>query len=842
MNALFLYLTRMSIRACVFIPIIIFIRFIIKNQPKFYSYLLWLGVFICLVADMKMFRVNFVTPVSAVQSELLYRYEEVLDDYVGESEIHHHNTLEYYEAINRGVKPIFDLESKAQYVVTRKNTVKPATTVLNLLPIYAKIWFAVVVVLCMLVLKSSIEIYGKIKNAIHYEQNIYLTKDIPSPFVFGIFNPKIYIPESLGLKDLSYIIAHEQCHIDRRDYLLKPMWLFITILHWFNPLVWVAYRMFCLDMEMSCDEKVIESLGGSSKKPYSTLLLDFATDTSLNAAVLFGESKAESRIKNVLNFKKPTTVITVLLGVVAFAAMVLPIISNPVKLMSPITEAPETFYEQLDRVNDIDHLQYKYRMGAEGSRLDPHAIVTYMGDGNLYTPIVDHNRDNTPKLLPDKNYTYLDCLGVRIDDSGTAAYSMLTYENLNNIVVHDYSETYGWQSTGNIRLEGYEVMRVGGHEKIADNYYITTLYGRTAGYSYLLTIHTVDGAQTVNAFDIETFADGVLRSQPYPAIRTVRFLNEKVGIASTTKFDSPELYPHAFITIDGGVTWQELDFSRLLPQDVRLGSASRGCIVNIYGETIEIRYHADKTALYPIDDNYAVISLDGGLTWAGYERKPTFNRKDTSGFEYIKKTDTIPVMLKEQTEIELRNEIVYDVIESYMYGTVENNDAFPPMPEDFMFSTVLSLQGYEENADGSHTAYIVSRHKKYRMNITVKGYKVTGVEFKLAQVSDIPGRKMDSEYDKAVSDIISQYRTDTVKIQGHITEMPAAFTFPQSIPPLFYTQDEMGYWHTNIYSRDNKYMMSISIDNTSYGNIDGTVTTTTPTVYGVSFHQVGSYN
>ncbi len=841
MSTLFLYFTRLSLKACVIIPLIIFIRFLIRKQPKIYSYRLWIAVFFCLVADISIPKVNILTPVSAIQSAALTEYNELLDDYTGDVSIYHDNTVEYYKAVNRGVKPVFDYETTARYVVTKKDTVVPAKTVLSDMDFYRKIWFGVILILCLFVAKSSLEIYVKTKNAVYYDGNIYLAGKIPSPFVFGFAKPKIYIPENLALKDLSYIITHEQTHIYRFDWIIKPVCLFITILHWYNPLVWTAYRMFCRDMEMSCDERVIAKLGKDSKKTYSSLLLDFACDNSMTAAVLFGENEAESRIKNVLEFKKPKAVISLLLVIIVILFAALPIVSKPVSLLPSTRDATgDTFYEQLDRVNDIGHLQYKHRMGAEGSNLYPHASVTYTGDGNLYSLITDNKEDTTPKLMPDKNYHYMNCLGVRIDDNSAAEYSMLIFENINDLKIYDYNTTDGWQYIMNVQPgDEYLIHTVAGHEKIADNYYITSLYGRSANspsHSYLLTVHTIDGVQTINAFNTETFVDGVLRSQPYAHVRSLRFLNENVGIASTTKADSPEIYPHAFITLDGGKTWHEMDFSSLVPKGVELKGSVRGCIVNIYDDIIEIRYHMDKTHLPGTEDNYSVISLDGGLTWAGFHRTHTYNTKNPQGYEYIPMTDTIPVMLKPYTDIEQRNEIVFDTVKNYMHKTITSSTYFQPLPDDFEFSISPSIYGYEENADGTHETYLVSRDNKYRMNITLDNNKVTSVYFSLVDGDIIPGKEMNAEYDKLVYDIISKYYDGTVDKNGNFMELPEGFAFPRKTPPLYYVKDEMGYRNTSIYSRDNKYRMEIMIDNTSYEDMYGNIITNPPHVFAVGFY------
>ena len=83
-------------------------------------------------------------------------------------------------------------------------------------------------------------------------------------------------------------------------------WLALCI-HWFNPLVWLAYGLSEKDMEMSCDEAVIRELGPGVKKAYTTSLLSMAAGRSRLARtpIAFGEQDTGSRIRHVLRYKKP---------------------------------------------------------------------------------------------------------------------------------------------------------------------------------------------------------------------------------------------------------------------------------------------------------------------------------------------------------------------------------------------------------------------------------------------------------------------------------------------------------------------------------------------------------
>ena len=130
---------------------------------------------------------------------------------------------------------------------------------------------------------------------------------VDSPFVFGIFSPRIYIPFGLSEETEKCVIAHERAHMKRLDHLVKPFGFFLLSLYWFNPLVWVAYVLLCRDIEYACDEKVINDLAPEARKRYAMALLECAVSHKRIVAcpVAFGETGVKERVKNTMNYKKP---------------------------------------------------------------------------------------------------------------------------------------------------------------------------------------------------------------------------------------------------------------------------------------------------------------------------------------------------------------------------------------------------------------------------------------------------------------------------------------------------------------------------------------------------------
>lgn len=133
--------------------------------------------------------------------------------------------------------------------------------------------------------------------------NVWLSEEIESPAVYGILHPQIVIPMSYRDKELTYILAHENVHINRRDNLWRLAAFATACLHWFNPFAWLFLKLFLEDMELACDEKVLAGLGEKEKKAYAMALVECAADAPLFASA-FGGAKLHKRICHILSYKK----------------------------------------------------------------------------------------------------------------------------------------------------------------------------------------------------------------------------------------------------------------------------------------------------------------------------------------------------------------------------------------------------------------------------------------------------------------------------------------------------------------------------------------------------------
>ena len=194
------------------------------------------------------------------------------------------------------------------------------------------VWLIGVAAMAVYALVSYIRLINRVQVSIHMQDKLYLCDNVRSPFVLGIFRPRIYLLSDMEPQTTAFVLAHEQAHLRRGDHIWKPLGYAILCIHWFNPLCWLAYILFCRDMEQACDEAVIRNMTSQDKKAYSTALLKCSLPRSAIAAcpLAFGELSVKQRIRGVLNYRKPkfwVVAVSALLCVVLAACF----LTDPVK-------------------------------------------------------------------------------------------------------------------------------------------------------------------------------------------------------------------------------------------------------------------------------------------------------------------------------------------------------------------------------------------------------------------------------------------------------------------------------------------------------------------------------
>lgn len=297
LDALFLQILNMSFTASFVIVFVLLARILLKKSPKVLSYTLWSVVLFRLVCPFSFESVLSLLPANT----------NPIPSDIGMMAV---------PQINTGLPALNNAVNSNLPAATPAASVNPVQ-----IWIFAGrvLWLAGIAVLLIYSLAMLLQLTKKLKNAVHDRDNIYLSDQIDTAFVLGAFRPKIYLPSYLGDTQRDYILLHEQTHIRRLDHIVKLAGFFVLLLHWFNPLVWIAFYASGKDMEMSCDEAVVKKLGNGVKKDYSTSLLSLATGRKIvgGTPLAFGEGDTRGRIKNVLNYKKPAFWVVVLSAIAA---------------------------------------------------------------------------------------------------------------------------------------------------------------------------------------------------------------------------------------------------------------------------------------------------------------------------------------------------------------------------------------------------------------------------------------------------------------------------------------------------------------------------------------------
>ena len=205
------------------------------------------------------------------------------------------------------------------------------------------VWLIGVAVMGIYALVSYLRLAGRVRASVRIKDRLYICDNVSSPFILGLFRPKIYLPSDLVQPATDYVLAHERAHLRRGDHLWKPLGYALLTVYWFNPLCWLAYILFCRDMEQACDEAVIKNMTQKDKKAYSAALLQCSMPRSAIAAcpVAFGEVSVKQRIRGVLNYRRPT------LWVVAASAVLCMVLAacfltDPVEANQAEAEATES--------------------------------------------------------------------------------------------------------------------------------------------------------------------------------------------------------------------------------------------------------------------------------------------------------------------------------------------------------------------------------------------------------------------------------------------------------------------------------------------------------------------
>lgn len=309
---------NMSIAAGWLILAVVALRFVLKKAPKRFVLLLWAVVGLRLALPWSIESALSLIPSAQTLPEgIMLERAPVLD--TGISALN--------GAINPGFTAAFTPELGAS-----------ANPLQVLLPIAAALWMLGAAAMLLWALVSWLRLRKRVREAVRLEENVYEC-EIASPFVLGLFRPRIYLPFSLENGERELVLAHERAHITAGDHIIKPLGWLLLAAHWYNPLVWLAYALFCRDIELACDERVVRGLSLSDRADYSQALLDLSRPRGgVRACPLaFGESSVKGRVKSVLSYKKPAFWLVLLAVVVCVGAAVC-FLTDPKEEAEPVDD------------------------------------------------------------------------------------------------------------------------------------------------------------------------------------------------------------------------------------------------------------------------------------------------------------------------------------------------------------------------------------------------------------------------------------------------------------------------------------------------------------------------
>ena len=310
MNEFLLKIINMSISASWLIFAVLILRLALKKAPKWVNVLLWGIVAIRLICPF-----SFESALSLIPSAETFPKKIISG-------------------------PSFDVQSGITPVDNRINdylgdryfegVTVPANNGNTIMTILTIVWTIGILLLVAYTVISYWRLHREIDTAVRYKDNIFQSENVSSPFVLGLIKPRIYLPFKLDGQDMEHVVAHEQAHIRRKDHWWKPLGFLLLTIHWFNPLMWLAYVLLCRDIELACDEKVIKGLSNEQRADYTQALVACSVNRRMIAAcpLAFGEVGVKERVKSVMNYKKPAFWV-IIIAVIVCVGVAVCFLTNP---------------------------------------------------------------------------------------------------------------------------------------------------------------------------------------------------------------------------------------------------------------------------------------------------------------------------------------------------------------------------------------------------------------------------------------------------------------------------------------------------------------------------------
>ena len=333
MNNVFINLFNISIMASRLVFVIIIIRILFKKIPKAIYCILWGLVGLRLLLPFSIESTFSLIPSTNTIDTTIHTSRPTIQTGIEiiDNNVNNYISSNYFEGVTVETN-YFD----------------------NLINTLSIIWIIGIILMVLYSIYSYYKIYKQVQASILYKDNIYFCDDIDSPFILGIFNPKIYNPSYLDEKQMLYVLKHEQAHLKRKDHFYKPIGFTLLSIYWFNPILWIAYILLCRDIEAACDEKVIKDMNNASKKEYSETLFNCSVQRNMIMVcpLAFGEAGVKERIKTIINYKKPSFWIIVL-SIILCIGISIGFLTNPKHTGLIDINEPAIHITLFDNVSDV---------------------------------------------------------------------------------------------------------------------------------------------------------------------------------------------------------------------------------------------------------------------------------------------------------------------------------------------------------------------------------------------------------------------------------------------------------------------------------------------------------
>ena len=366
MTDIFLGFLNRSLAAGILILAVVLVRLVFKKAPRWLLCALWALAAVRLVCPVSIESVLSLIPsAEPVQPEIIVSAQP---------------------AITSGIPAVDAIVNPPLAAAFTPSPAQSANPLQIWTFLAACVWLAGIAALLLYAAVSALRLRLRVRTAVRLEGKVYQSEFVSSPFILGVIRPRIYLPFGLEAGAQAMVLAHERAHLRRGDQLWKPLGYLILAAYWFNPLCWLAYILFCRDIEAACDEKVVRELGEGCKAAYSRALLACSAPKKLITAcpLAFGETGVKARIRSVLNYKKPAFWL-VLAAVLVSAAVAVCFLTDP-KREDPAQNPPAA--EEADAqapAQSIDASSAPEPAIDEQAGLDPDFFTGTDGYGNSVT-------------------------------------------------------------------------------------------------------------------------------------------------------------------------------------------------------------------------------------------------------------------------------------------------------------------------------------------------------------------------------------------------------------------------------------------------------------------------